>query len=187
MINNSRRVYSNEEIRQMAIVGFDTNFVEYLRRAPERVKQIVENMLSTEQAKTELRASYVKDDMNLLIWEEKKEQLEMSVLKNNIETCDNIEGECQELEESNPYIDMDFTKRLELNELRIKIVSDTICHIHNNSFEKKQVVFIYGNGKRYGSYLQCCSRCKKLFATKEEFEELELSLKERDIQYSIEL
>lgn len=184
---SGKRVYSNEEIRQMAMVGFDTNFVEYLRTAPDRVKKIVENMLSSEQARTELRATYDIDGTKTPILEEKYEQLEMSILDEAIEVHDNSEDGRQEIEEPNPYIDMDFTQRLEINELRVTITSDTKCRVHGNQFEKLQVVLLYGGGKRYGSYLQCCSKCKRLFATEDEFKELEIRLIDKNIRYSIEL
>lgn len=168
----------------MAIVGLDANFIEYLRMAPERVKIIVENMLPSEYAKNELKAECEKSESRYSYAEEDVEQVEVSSFDERDNAKDSPGSAPQD--EKNLYIDMDFSKRLEIDELRVKISSDDVCYVHSEPFEKIQVVLLFGGGKKYGSYLKCCPKCKKLFIKEDDFKELEIRLKEKNIKYSIE-
>lgn len=192
-----KRIYSNEEIHQMAIVGFDTNFMEYLSNAPKRVKHIVENMLSSEQERNEIRTSYFINKETCMNYNteysgtleenENVDDLEASSDGDERSFLGNVDNDKQKDNQSNPYMDMNFSDRLELNELRVTVVTDDKCYIHGNRFEEIQVVLKYDGGKRYSSYIQCCPKCKKLFIPQEELEELEIRLKDKKIQYLIEL
>ena len=193
MKDKGKRIYSNEEIRQMAMIGLDDEFVDYLRTAPDRVKQIVEDMLPCEQAKCELKVSYEKRDFDNGYEEE--ENLQTTVEKFEqivIPICDEVQENVDlilqnEVDEFNPYIGMDFSKRLELNELRVTLTCGDECLLHNKPYEKIQVVLLYGGGKKFGAYLQCCCKCKKIFIKEEAFKELEIRLQEKNIKYSIVL
>jgi hypothetical protein len=167
--------------------------VAYLRTAPDGVKQIVENMLPNEHAKSEFWAIFDTKADNCC---EETAKLQSSEIDGDqdirLNTCkiENVQesvGFAHDKEEKvNPYLDMDFSKRLELDELRVKITNDVECHLHGIPYEKIQVVLLYGGGKKYGSYLQCCPICKKLFIKEEDFRELETKLKEKNIKYLVD-
>lgn len=181
---NGKRVYSNEEIRQMAMIGLDTDFIAYLQTAPDRVKNIVENMLPDEHTKSKLKATYDKKAVRGYHEEknfESEEILNSDEKKIVSENTDNVLGD--EDKQNNPYCGLDFSKRLELDELRVEITNDDECHLHRRPYSKIQVVLLYGGG---GSYLNCCPFCKKLFMKEEEFKELETKLKEKNIKYVVD-
>lgn len=182
-----KRVYSNEEIRQMAMVGFDNNFIEYLRTAPDSVKRIVENMLSSKQDIGELRWACHKD-VSAHYENEVYRQLELPFLDKAVNTHNSQETILENVSGvTNPYADLDFSKKLELNELRVTLTYSDKCDLHNNPLERIQAVLLSSDGKKYGISLQCCRKCKKLFMKEEDLNKSEAKLKEKNIKYSVTL
>lgn len=174
-------MYSNEEIKQMSIVGFSNEFVAYLKKSSESVREIVEKMLPNEQSVIDLREACLEQEMIELDCDKEK-----TISDEEKKDCDSFNlNENDAIYNANPYDDLDFSKRLELEQLTVTLTDSEICSIHNCRFERVQVVMLRDGGKRYGCYLYSCLKCKRFFMKETDFKELEINLRNRNIKYTV--
>ena len=190
---NGCRMYSNEEIKQMAIVGFSNEFIKYLKNSSENIRQTVEKMLPTQQSQNDLREACQKSDVDT----KNTELCKQLDLKDEINCKSKFSEDikytqCKEENKiynyenyTNPYKHIDFSKRIVIEQLTVTLTDADRCNIHNCNFESVHVVLLYSGTKRYGCNLKCCLECKRFFISDNTFKELETCLLERKINYSL--
>ena len=99
------------------------------------------------------------------------------------EEDDDTETSIDNEESDNYYENYDFKDRIATNTLIAYISSNTKCKKHDTELKPIQVVLEYDEGRKYSINLNCCSKCKKLFISKNDSEEIKDFLERKNIDY----
>ncbi len=84
----------------------------------------------------------------------------------------------------NPYEELDFNlKRIVVNKVVLHIDDGDKCLIDSSKYINKQVVVLYGEGRRYSLMLKCCPSCKKLIIGSENVPDIQENFEEHGIEY----
>jgi len=97
--------------------------------------------------------------------------------------CDKWKKEELPLMSDNPYENLEFEDRLDINEALFYITDSEVCDIDGSALEKMQVVIKYKARHSYGLITSCCKKCKRLFMTNEDYDEYQQIFNKKGIEY----
>jgi len=213
MISSGTRIYSISEIKAMIKNGETEALVGYLSSAPNKIKEYVVSLTESSSQKDVLISKVANfcDVKQQKVEEQKILDVHLEFSRKDLvqemnqvisdssgveqssdidvaETDDKLDISNENIadDKNNPYEDIDFVGRVDVNELHLWITDEDKCPLCNTEFSKAQVVTIFGRGKRYGLQTTCCNVCKRIYVSNEKIETIEPALKnKKDLIYCI--
>lgn len=199
MIRTGTRLYSALEIKDMLDNEMNGEFLMYVKNAPDNIRDIVFSWITDDEKREKLKKELDELVVEVIIEpEEGEEKSENVMLKSDqeerVESTDIQQGETiqNNFEDKKGtvrrlYNALEFKARMEVPVLLVTISDTKCCLVHQSSLEKLQVLLpSFGGTKKYSLMINCCTKCKKFYMTREEFANKEQILKSRFIEYMVE-
>ena len=179
------KIYGVWQIKMMAQTGFQEDFVDYLDEMPEHIKKMImswatdktiDGLNALREYKTN-KADYTEQESL------ENEQLCSSPMDMIGEQIDETYTESDEANMCSYYSDVEFEKRINVNKVYAKLVSEEFIQSHQHEVIKRHVVISYGENRKYGMILDSCDVCKELYIQYEDKSEFESVFNDINIEY----
>lgn len=203
---NGTKILPVSEIKKQFKWSISVDLLDYLNRCPESIKNMCLSWIEPEEKRQEVlmkmenrRLSLIEDmesetsnlhsdikEIKSLKPDEIIETLPQTGDINPVEDDsynDNKYVYMEEIITESSYETYSFDDRISVSFILFSIINSNLCPIHQSELEKMQVVAAWGNGKKYGSYFCACKKCKKLFISLDDWEELQPIYFEKHIPY----
>lgn len=192
MIKTGTRLYSVPEIKDMLDCEMDEEFLRYIKRMPNNIQDIIFSWVTDDEKRQKLKkelddlvVEVIRESENKGIELKQNDSLEhVNILQEEI-VQEDLEAKKSKVEQL--YDTIEFKARMEVPVLSITITDSPKCPIHQTALQKIQVLLpSFGGTKKYSLMINCCTKCKKFYMTREEFANKEQILKSRFIEYMAE-